>query len=615
VNSIDPEVARLRQQVSHLEGVVSNLDREIDTLKRTIPPALASLRAELKEFHGEYKHDRDIQNARNARDDVDRELSSKFGRYKEVRELAANMIRIVHAGFIDREVVLDVAQRRMIDTPDYWLAPAVIAVAAWLSGDQGRCSGALHLALSHDPGKTTLFMALLLRDHPRVDAMQQWIAAYLDGLAPTNLPRDFEVVVAGVAGGALGNGSAPELAERMTEWYDDATRSRDAEAGAIEQWNRRLRSLAAPGDYKARFPVLSQYCPPRTWELLRERHEVSTAIEAASRYFPGRFAAGADVPASLSDQVSTLLRRLAETPDPAEEKLLRKRREAEAFIETGDRDTARRRVASEEAGRTDDLNILSMVSTAAFPSAAGGHPPPTSTELLTLVISGRLISKAADRLHADWQRPESVEVRVGRRQERGCFFTCASDAEVTRDALGGQADAHLAQLQADIDRQMRHREGRLRRFAGRVLPAALPLALALGAAPFLIRTGVPKMAFIIPALAIAIPAVIWLVLLPARLRGLVAGSIRDKDAIASRLGSARDELAGFFEQERHGTECLRDLQEYLDGLTPDVAYDAIRLISSRSRPRSRDLPAWAPTPPPALPGFTEPDGPLSMPPP
>lgn len=614
MNSVDPEVSRLRQQVSHLESRVSGLDREVDSLKRTIAPALASLRDELVRFHGEYKHDQEIQNARNRRDDLDRELDSKFGRQKEIRELAANMISIVHAGFIDREIVLDVAQRRMMDTPDYWLAPAVIAVAAWLSGERSRCSSALNLALSLDPGKTTLFMSLLLRDHPRVDAMQQWIGAYLDGLEPTNLPNDFEVVVAGVAGGALGDGSAPQLAERMIEWYGDATQGRDTEAEAIEQWNRRLRSLAAPGDYKATFPVLSQYCSPGTWELLRERHEVSTAIEAASRYFPDRFTAGADVPASLTDQVGSLLRKLAETPDPAEEKLLRKKREAEAFIEAGDHETARRRVASDEAGRTDVLNILSMVSTAAFPSVAGGQPPPTSTELLTLVISGRLISKAAGRLHADWQRPGTVEVRVGRRREQGCAFTCASDAEVTQDGLARQADTHMAELQAEIDKQMRQREGRLRRFARRGLPAALPLAVALSVAPFVIRTGVPKIAFVGLALAIAVPAMTWLALLPARLHVIVTGGNRDKDGIADRLGKARDELAGFFEQERRGADCLHELQGYLDSLTPEVAYRGIRPISSRSRPQSRNLPEWAPTPPPELPGFPEPDAPLSMPP-
>ena len=89
-----------------------------------------------------------------------------------------------------------------------------------------------------------------------------------------------------------------------------------------------------------------------------------------------------------------LLRHLAEDADPSEHQILQKVRRAEAVIETQDDAAAERRVAAEEADRTRALNILSLVTRAAFPP--GRRQSPTMTELLAIVLSQRFISEAAE---------------------------------------------------------------------------------------------------------------------------------------------------------------------------------------------------------------------------
>jgi hypothetical protein len=599
--NIGSELARLRSEISDLRKATSKVDglertvSKVDDKLSGVAATASKTQADVRKLSDDFKRFRDIQAARDKRADLQREIDAKFGQHREVRRLAANIIHIVGVGFIDRAVLLDVAQRRMMDVPGYWLSPANIAVAAWLSDDKDRCSEALRYALACDPGKTALFMALILRHHARGRALREWLATYLSGLEPTNLPSEFQVVIDAVAGSALGDGSAPELAERMTIWYGDATRSRDTEANAIESWKRRLRSLAATGDYARQFRVLARCSPD--WAALRERHEVTTAIEAAEVHFRGRFTAGADVPANLSEQVSSLLAKLAETPDPDEEKLIRQLRQAEAFLETGDEASARRRVTGEEAGRTGSLNILSMVSTAAFPKAAEGVlPPPTVTELLTIVLSGQLIGAAAESLDEQSRRPGSVEVRVGSRQQRTCTFSCADD-DITPEGLREQSEERAAQIRADISRETSERQDKLRKFARRVLPVALPASAALGAVPFVIPTGAPAIDFVGPAIVIAAPALGWLSLLPMRLRKVVTGGSREEMIATQAVREASAELGALLGQDTRSRALLAGLLEYLRGLRPDDAYRATRLVSSPPLPRSRDFPGWTPSPP------------------
>ena len=274
-------------------------------------------------------------------------------------------------------------------------------------------------------------MTLPLRHQARTEDMREWISSYLTELEPANLPTEFTVVIEAVAGLMLGADSAPHLVRRMLSWYDQAARSRDAEAEETSQWERNLMGLASAGDFAVAFPALASSNSDR--ELLRKLYEADTAIEAADQHFRGRFAEGVEVPADLDNKVSSLLEKLAEDPDPEEDRILHRVRRAEALIETEDETAAERRVLAEEADRARALNILSLVTRAAFPT--GRRWSPTMTELLAIVMSQRFISAAAEKIHDRHQRPTQMEINVGRWR---CSFSCSSDDVRLRQHCGNK---------------------------------------------------------------------------------------------------------------------------------------------------------------------------------
>ncbi len=157
---------------------------------------------------------------------------------------------------------------------------------------------ALDLAPRLDRSKTALFMMLLLRQHDRGQALRRWVDVYLTGLQPLDLPPDFRVVIDGVAGGALGDGSAPRLSEWMSSRYLAETRGFDARLEARKEWKQQLTSMV-PVEEAA--PTLKQSC--RGWPSLRERHDANVMIEAVERHFRARFDADADAPADLTDRM------------------------------------------------------------------------------------------------------------------------------------------------------------------------------------------------------------------------------------------------------------------------------------------------------------------------
>ena len=366
-----PEFSGLDSRVSSVESSVGQLRERVNKVEKNLMRAVGDLQQTVNEFVAEYRRDQTLQRATisSPRRAVSWTKSSAV--LRRVRDLASEIIDVVQSGFVRRTVILDVTERLAIRTPRYWLAPAVLAVAAWLDGDQERYAESIKSALILDYSKTALFMTLLLRHQAGTEDMREWISSYLTELEPANLPTEFTVVIEAVAGRTLGADSAPHLVRRMLSWYDQAARSRDAEAEETSQWERNLMGLASAGDFAVAFPALASSNSDR--ELLRKLYEADTAIEAADQHFRGRFAEGVEVPADLDNKVSSLLKKLAEDPDPEEDRILHRVRRAEALIETEDETAAERRVLAEEADRARALNILSLVTGQRSRPAGGGH--------------------------------------------------------------------------------------------------------------------------------------------------------------------------------------------------------------------------------------------------
>jgi hypothetical protein len=596
LSSLRSSISALDARLAELTGKLSALDRHVDQVGdsvATVVPAIKRIQEGLTEFAEEFRRGRVIDAARDARDNLDRDLERHFGKHDEVRALATSIIHVVSTGVIDDSVILDAAQQRMVDLPDYWLAPAIVAVAAWLSRDERKCDEALNLAMHLDRSKTALFMALLLRRHDRGHALRRWIDVYLTGLQPRNLPADFHVVIDAVAGGALGDGSAPRLGTWMTDQYLGEIRSRDAMAEATREWRQRLHGLGKTAGFA---PTLARACPD--WAALRDRNGANLMIEAAERHFRGRFDTGASVPADLTEQMRELVTKLAHTYDWEEERVRRERRLADAVSRTGDHEQAREQIAAEDAGRTGSLNILSLVSASAFPGSPGGKAPaPSVSELLMIVLSKELIAGAAEELHDSTQRPASVEVNVGQSPPRICTFVCETSADVTSEALDAQADALVDQLKSQLSREADAQRSRVRWFARRPFPLALLGAAVVAAVPFAFPTGLPDIDFTAPAVAIAAGAGSWLTLLLQRVQQGRITSMREQHAISKEIRGAARDLAGFYAQEERSARLRTDLKEFLSGLTPQDAYRSVRPVDSLPFPESRGFPDWTPLPP------------------
>jgi hypothetical protein len=611
VSHLRSEVSHVRSEVSHLRGQVGKVASLGDRVVRLeeswhvverVERKQDALQATVDRNQAQYERDRRVQNAYNELAVAQRQWTERFGRYGEARDLAASIIDAVGSAHISRAVIVDVTERLAVQTPRYWVAQATLAVAAWLDDNQRQHHEALDFALALDDGKASLFMALVLRDAGRDDVLQEWLDDYLSGLDPVNLPAHFQVVIDAVTGGALGGGSAPRLVRRMADWYSDAEGRQDIAADAVGEWKRRLLSLAGAAGHAGHAARhgqrdLSVLAASPAWQALNARNAANSAIEGAARHFRARFAAGADVSADVREHLAALLHDLAQTPDPAEEEYLRVIRENKAMTKAGgDLTAARALVAADEAGRAGTLNIVSMVSRAAFPTPADGRlPRPTVTELLAIMSSRRLIVIAADSLREELPPVGSVAVRVGGERPWDATFSCATEADRSRAGLHRQASEEARRICDQVAADAGRRQGRLRRLSNWVCPAALVAAAGLGSASFI--AGLPPPDLILPAFGLAVPAIAGMSQIPKVVRRAAKKASQEQADVRDQLTTVAGQLADAWDQDRRGAGALPELRGFLRGLTAEHVHAATRPVTSPAPPRTREFPAWTPRPP------------------
>jgi len=619
ISGLHSEIRSVRSEVSDLQhqvGRVSGLSDRLRRIEETVPPALDDLarrqkatQDSLNSLRDMYERDRIVTTAYNELAVAERQWQTRFGRYEEARNMAASIIDVVASGHINRSVILDVTERLAIQTPRYWVAQATLAVAAWLDDNRQQYREAIDYALALDYEKTSLFMALLLRDQHRDEELQEWLAAYLSRLTPVNLPRHFQVVIDAATGNALGGGAAPQLVKQMGEWYAEEGARQDVFDAAVSDWKRRLLSLGARYGQHPDFSVLAGN--EKAWKVLSPRHEASRAIEHAARYFRERFETGAYVSDDVRGDLADLLSKLARTEDLEEEELRGVMRENRAITQAkGDLDTARAMVAADEQARKATLNIVGMVSQSAFPAPDGGQPPtPAVTELLAIMLSKSFIVAAADELRDDLPTVGTIELTVGERPWE-YQFACDDAARTTRPALRAQAEEQARKVCAQIQKDADRRQGRLRWLRKWGCPGGLAAAVGLGSATF-IPAAPPEL--MIPAFIVAVPSILGLSRLPKAVKRATDQTEQEKRIVTGQIMDAADQLADLWDADRRSAGVhLPDLRGYLLGLSRDSLIAATRPLAAIPLPRTREFPRWTPRPPQLYPAIQAEDDLLSL---
>jgi hypothetical protein len=455
------QISRQLDQVAAAQQAMHLNIQQVSVVQDQTRGELGDLRSQFQEFLRRNELDKNLQLAQTEIIAIRQQLDTEFGHYDDVRRLATGTLQAMDSGIVTQDVVREVSEERMLLTPRYWLTPALIALAAWIRDDKALAEQALGQALGRDNDKTSLFFALVLRRQGRELATARWVDQYVARQDPEKLSQEFTVIVDAVATGVLGVASRPVLMDRMDEWYERLRERSDVTGAQVQRWSTLLDGMrpTAVGN----FSILPKVSP--TWPHLLGVLRGAAVHGKAEAFIRDLFEGPADPNPDLRRRVDDILTNLVTRFDDDETPLRSKEAELAAVIEhRGDRTTAQAAVAAAASTRDEHVDLLTLLTNAAFYPERSGVS--RGTQRLAVALTKDWISAADAQLEAANVRSVPPHVDLSIEGWRGQVRQGVTEAGLVT-GLTNHIDAETAQQLGQI------------RFKGGPLVASVAAAIAV----------------------------------------------------------------------------------------------------------------------------------------
>jgi hypothetical protein len=365
VREVAGMVARVQQEIGHVSSELSS----VAVVQQQTASDLAQLRADFVNFIQQSERRANLQRAETKIGVLQDKLEIDFGHHKVVRRTAVGLLQAFDLGIVSEEAVRAVTEELMIQTPRYWLAPALVALSAWSGNEPDLCERAIAEAYRRSPSKTSLLFMLILRRQNRQESSVRWLRHYLLAQDPTALGRDFAVILEAVAQGGFGPGGRATVDQTLASWTqalsDDASH-----AAQVSRWRAEVDALRAQ-DASRDFPALAAVCPQ--WPQLA--HGLSGAeghqkLLDKYRALMDEVVEGHD---RIEDAMDDILDRLVRDFDNDELPLHRELAYNEAVVaHDGDEHAARKVADLDSVAHEETLDYLSIQTQSALNPAAIG---------------------------------------------------------------------------------------------------------------------------------------------------------------------------------------------------------------------------------------------------
>lgn len=360
-----PVLNLVRQVQSTLSSQIDDVSADVGVVRRDLQltgDELRELRAEFVAFVDQAARTAAIQRAETRVGNLKAQLDREFGHYSVVRRTSVGILQAFDVGIVSNDSVTSVSEELMLQSPRYWLAPALVALAAWSRDNPDITEKAVREAFARDRNKTSLLFTLVLRRQGRLDGSVRWLRHYFASLDPAALTREFAVILEAASYDAFGPAGQQLVTDRMASWRRQLRAGSDVEETQIRKWVGEIgiqRQRVDPTQY-AELAQLAVQWP----DLVRQIESASALPEMITKYQAVK-THQAPLPTHLEDMLDDILDQLVTEYDEEELPLKREVVFNEAVIaEDGDVDRARRRAdeLNQALDQTNDVVTLQTLA-------------------------------------------------------------------------------------------------------------------------------------------------------------------------------------------------------------------------------------------------------------
>lgn len=409
------EQADLRT-IEHNLGAIHNdlqtLDSNVGAVNSNIKVVYDEIGSLAKEFHDfvsvQQRANR-LNQAETRLVKIRQELEKKYGHYDIVRRTTTGILQADDIGIVKKDTISNATEELMISTPGYWLAPCLVALAAWINDQPELAEKAIKEGIKRNDEKTSLFFALICRRADRKEACLKWTQRYLANQDEENLDRKTIIVLDAFASGLFGADTEGVISRQMNEWLQHLEEKPGFTEKQTQQWSEAINLKRKPIDTSS-YTYLRKYS--KTWPVLEDILEGAHLHAEMLEYLIGIFEQKVST-VTVREQLDDILDSLVTDFDD-EELPLRKEEKFEQFIVDfrGDESRARQNMNVEQTAFETYKDFTQLLTDAAMkPETAHSS---VSTQKFAFALSRDWVMNAYNDVvaHNRMKIPNEIEINV-----------------------------------------------------------------------------------------------------------------------------------------------------------------------------------------------------------
>jgi len=463
INRIEAHVDRLERSVYGARDTLGQAAKELDNVERSVH----IFRNEFDEYMEFDKAQKELALAKIRIVGTRQKLEAQFGHYEQVRQQIVGILQALDSGLVNQETIRGCQEQLMVACPRYWLAPCLIALAAWISDDQELAHRALQEALARDDEKTSLLFALISRRARRSNAVGVWLERYFGMQDPTHMERKMVIVLDAFSNGLFGSDVREMCAEKIGAWIEELSEAPGFVEEQVERWRQAFESkhlTYSHHNYK-NLPNCAE-----NWKQIMVSLDCAAMHVEHHRYFEEIFSSRLNMQVKLNEELDRLLDTYVSNFDAEELPLRREEHMLRLIIEEeGNVTKAERRFEAEKKALDDVIDFAQLLTNAAmYPEESNASK---ATQKLAVALSKDWVVQSYEDLAASHRAaiPSEVPLKVDTWQGR------------TRD--GGDAEILMREARQHFElRRDRELESVRLRAMDYFWPIAGAIALIIGLA-------------------------------------------------------------------------------------------------------------------------------------
>ena len=366
---IEPDLSYLEDRLDALGDFVGAAHSEIHAVGRSVDDLREDVTSLTQDFHAyaaKQERTNRIQLAEIRLVKLRQEIEHRFGHYAEIRRMARGILEANDLAVVRQDTLRAAAEELMLRAPGYWLAPALVALAAWISDEEEVANRACAEALHRDDERTSLFFALVCRRFGRKEASLHWLQRYFAGLDGGALDRKAAIVIDAYVSGLLGRDADGLIRHRIDGWIDRFSRVYSFAAAQEKRWYEAMKAMCPAPPAKSSFPYLRVHTDRSVSEALEHTLSCARLYEKLSTHFQ-QIVTQTAPPRTLKQQLDSILERLVADFDAAEKPLHMESILEKLVIHEGGREDRARNILAEKVKAFDERrDFMQLLSDAAM---------------------------------------------------------------------------------------------------------------------------------------------------------------------------------------------------------------------------------------------------------